>query len=429
MSIWSGDSLRTCFSFVVLAFFLTFVFVAGVLQEVKKNPAFNQKIDFPDFGHYDGNFIKKIPDSVLPTDDQGKRIIVIGDIHGMNDSLTNLLDEIHYNSERDSLIHVGDLVTKATVHDSIDALSFMSSNRILGVRGNNDQKVIEWRAWMDWILSRPGGQEWLSAMDKRWPDLDGDKQLERAELENWVETSKYASWKKLVPTDWHPLGKHYRVACAVSPGLFEYLSSLPLVLHSPTSHVVFVHAGLLSSHPKLQASNPKQPLSHWPPVDDQHDVAKLRSQQELAVLVEIPENKDPWTVTNIKSVTDKGVVSSSSRKGTPWSQLWNEAMSKCSGNSSANVGEAYQPTSLTCYPFTVVYGHAASRGLDIKRWSIGLDTGCAYGRRLSAIVLDRRSFSSATYQFRNNSHARGSHSQEIDFGDNGQARIVSVSCA
>lgn len=31
---------------------------------------------------------------------------------------------------------------------------------------------------------------------------------------------------------------------------------------------------------------------------------------------------------------------------------------------------------LPCYPSTVVYGHAASRGLDIKRWSIGLDSGC-----------------------------------------------------
>jgi len=263
-------------------------------------------------------------------------------------------------------------VTRATIHESIDVLSFMSSNRILGVRGNNDQKVIEWRAWMNWILSSPGGQEWLSVMDRRWPKLDGDKRLQRAELENWIETSKYASWKKMVPAGWYPLGKHYRVARAMSPGLFEYLTSLPLVLHSQTGHMVFVHAGLLSSHPKLQASDPRQPLSHWPTMDDQHDIAKLRNKQELAVLTEIPENKDPWTVTNIKSVTNEGIVSTSPREGTPWSQLWNDTMSKCSGKS----GEAYHPASLPCYPFTVVYGHVAGRGLDIKRWSIGLDTGC-----------------------------------------------------
>jgi hypothetical protein len=60
---------------------------------------------------------------------------------------------------------------------------------------------------MNWILSSPGGQECLSIMDRRWPKLDGDKRLQRAELENWIETSKYASWKKMVPAGWHPLGK------------------------------------------------------------------------------------------------------------------------------------------------------------------------------------------------------------------------------
>ncbi|KAG1840717.1 hypothetical protein DFJ58DRAFT_666954 [Suillus subalutaceus] len=137
---------------------------------------------------------------------------------------------------------------------------------------------------------------------------------------------------------------------------------LPLVLHSPAGHRVFVHAGLLSSHPKFQASDPRQPLSHWPTMDDQPDITKLRNQQELAVLTEIPENRYPWTVTNIKSVTDKGFVSPSRRKATPWSQLWNDTMSKCSGNSGTNAGEAYQPTSFPCYPFTVVYEHPSGRG-------------------------------------------------------------------
>jgi len=31
---------------------------------------------------------------------------------------------------------------------------------------------------------------------------------------------------------------------------------------------------------------------------------------------------------------------------------------------------------LPCMPASVVYGHVASRGLDINRWSFGLDTGC-----------------------------------------------------
>jgi hypothetical protein len=31
---------------------------------------------------------------------------------------------------------------------------------------------------------------------------------------------------------------------------------------------------------------------------------------------------------------------------------------------------------LRCSPVTVIYGHAAGRGLDIKPFSKGIDTGC-----------------------------------------------------
>lgn len=31
---------------------------------------------------------------------------------------------------------------------------------------------------------------------------------------------------------------------------------------------------------------------------------------------------------------------------------------------------------LPCFPASVIYGHAAARGLDIGQWTFGLDTGC-----------------------------------------------------
>ena len=36
----------------------------------------------------------------------------------------------------------------------------------------------------------------------------------------------------------------------------------------------------------------------------------------------------------------------------------------------------------------MVYGHDAGRSLNVKQWSIGLDTGCVYGRKLSAYVVE-----------------------------------------
>jgi hypothetical protein len=58
------------------------------------------------------------------------------------------------------------------------------------------------------------------------------------------------------------------------------------------------------------------------------------------------------------------------KEGSPWSKLYKKDMSMCAGFESELKG------TLPCMPATVIYGHAASRGLDIKRWSIGLDTGC-----------------------------------------------------
>jgi hypothetical protein len=60
-------------------------------------------------------------------------------------------------------------------------------------------------------------------------------------------------------------------------------------------------------------------------------------------------------------------------KGKAWTKVWNEIISRCVGFERTALGAE---SSLPCHPSTVIYGHTASRGLDVHRWSVGIDTGC-----------------------------------------------------
>ncbi|EMD33336.1 hypothetical protein CERSUDRAFT_98453 [Gelatoporia subvermispora B] len=252
--------------------------------------------------------------------------------------------------------------------------------------------------------------------------------------------------------DWHIFTDHYWLAKDMTPEHAHCLFSLPLVLHVPEEHFFVVHGGLLPSDPRRPPTDRRQPLAHPPKLhstsediyleDDlefegdslltasaEYDsdaieqriladpepsspfrnstVELLRVAQEQALLRDVPQNREAWVILNMRGVRKKGKVTRSSDKGTPWSEIWNKQMGRCGGFDSLDVIDSdsglakrrsrFDPaqtseddaSAMPCLPSTVVYGHAASRGLDLKRWTIGLDTGCLYGRKLTALVLKR----------------------------------------
>ena len=299
------------------------------------------------------------------------------------------------------LIHVGDIVTKGPHEGSLALLTYLASNNITGVRGNNDQKVVEWRGWLNWITSLPGGKAWLDHLEKMAPNSDADKK----QLKEWMEDQRKASskedkkWWKRIPDKWVLFSDHYKVARDMSATEFQYLLDLPLRLYVPNAHVFIVHAGLLASDPQYPYYDKRQPLARVPILmatdadtskrkKTKNEVESLRKLQDLSLLTLIPQNLIPWVVLNIRSIKN-GEVTKKNKIGRPWSELWNLEMNRCVGYDEELLHGAVDRDSkeisgrkkgskqeLPCYPSTVVYGHAAARGLDLKRWSIGLDTGC-----------------------------------------------------
>ncbi|KAJ7066989.1 Metallo-dependent phosphatase-like protein, partial [Mycena amicta] len=341
----------------------------------------------PDFSRYAPP--RALSSAEFPIHQPHKRVLVLGDIHGMSEPFEALLHKLEYNPSSDVLLHVGDIVAKGPHEGSLAVLKFMASHNITGVRGNHDQKA-----------EPDDPEEWAEKHLKRSKD----------------------KWTRKIPTGWKPLSDHYRVARDMTAAQFEYLVHLPLVLHASEAHVLIAHAGVLSSDPNYKPSHRRQPLAHVPslPSDFDHSedkIAALRRLQEAALLVKVPQNQDSWVTLNMR-----GILADKS---------WNRDIGFCAGFDGSKRHRYHaRKTELPCFPATVVYGHAASRGLDVKRWSVGLDSGCVKGNRLSALVLDAKLQSTLFDEGlsrRGEAILEARKKQTIQFGE-GSARIVDVKC-
>jgi hypothetical protein len=84
--------------------------------------------------------------STLQSDHANKRLIFIGDVHGMLYELDELLNTIKYNKEKDHLIFVGDLVAKGP--HSLEVVRHIYELGASCVRGNHDDKVLKWKRYL-----------------------------------------------------------------------------------------------------------------------------------------------------------------------------------------------------------------------------------------------------------------------------------------
>ncbi|WWD07885.1 hypothetical protein V865_005992 [Kwoniella europaea PYCC6329] len=385
-----------------------------------------------DFDHY--KMLKTLPPGTIDVNSAGQRLIFIGDIHGSYDPLIRLMDDISYSPSTDRLIHVGDLIAKGSKNNEV--LEWMRERRILGVRGNHDQAVIQWRTWMEWAGGSDG--DWQAYVDSLSSD---DEKAVKKELKKQG---------KEFPDGWKWKGEHWEIARNLPRNLYLYLLELPLILHLPSLHTIVVHAGLLPSNPLKSSSADIQPLVQFSNLTSDMDEEAIRNSEEVSIIFDVPQNTVPWNLLNMRGVymkgKKKGKVTKSGKKGTPWSDVWKKEMKRCKGKGKwlvDGMGETEaekiheeddkielqdedrkrqkpgSPTvgpeeegDLGCSPVTVIYGHAAGRGLDIKPFSKGIDTGCVYGRQLTVLVLG---------------DLKGLKGESVRVGDH-QGILVSVQC-
>jgi hypothetical protein len=82
------------------------------------------------------------------------------------------------------------------------------------------------------------------------------------------------------------------------------------------------------------------------------------------------QDQVPYLVMNMRDIDANNQPRPENNVGTQWAAEWN----------------VYQQ-SLTIDNTQIFYGHDASRGLNLKQYSFGLDTGCVYGDELSAMNI------------------------------------------
>ena len=313
--------------------------------------------------------------------------------------LRKLMKKLSFDPSHDKLIHVGDVIAKGP--DPHAVLDYLRVNQAKGVRGNHDEKVIEWRSWMLWAgkgyqsadaqrrgdtsKKHTGWRAFLDDLDAQFPpnaEDEGLSDLQHEELEK-----NLAARSKSFPKDWSWRSEHWRIARDMSKENYQYLLDLPLTLHIPSIHSIVVHAGLLARDPTTKATTADRPLVDTPSSDGTgEEYSTARTQAEIALLRSIPQNRDPYTLLNIRSILKNGEITKKANKGTPWSDMWNEEMSRCTGPDSKlqHDGEEEGSTNddeeieeleenerrlvkrkkgkhlpdMDCSPVTVIYGHA-----------------------------------------------------------------------
>ncbi|KAF4998159.1 hypothetical protein FGRMN_3363 [Fusarium graminum] len=323
---------------------------------------------------YDGiDLIRNLPSKHVPTVKNGKRLVVVGDIHGMLDPFEKLLKKIKFNPETDHLVAVGDMINKGP--KSSEVIARLMDLKASAVRGNHEDRVIlAWRG--------------LSAQQGVAAYLDSEHAAER-----------------------RGEGEDLKTARSLTEPQMTWLKNLPVIISAESMALYMVHAGLVPgvSLPQQDAWAAMNMRTLRFPREEfrKKEIEKKRKQAEKQRQKELekekaeaqakiqqrdfipdqpahvaraePINADPAPVASLtdeasteRTNPDRDIwIPINGQEGEPWANLWNSEQKKLRGPDRRSV----------------IYGHNAKMGYQEDSYTFGLDSGCVKGNALSALVI------------------------------------------
>ncbi|PFH57694.1 hypothetical protein XA68_14687 [Ophiocordyceps unilateralis] len=275
--------------------------------------------------------VATLPLHLVPSLDNRRRLIVIGDIHGMDQELARLLHVVGFDTHGDHVVAAGDMVGKGP--NSTAVVDRLMSLEASAVRGNHEDRVLLSRAEADAARGLLGAQ--------------------LAETDAPLRTGQADA---------------LAVARSLSASQVAWLSRLPVVLSVDPLPLYIVHAGLV----------PGVALEKQDPWAVMNMRTLIYPREELRTKQRLKEAKGTTTTGTTKAAMDRGTsldravaVPVENHKGEPWADGWNR----------------FQEGEPEPKRRTVVYGHDARVGHVEGRYTLGLDSGCVRGGALTAAVI------------------------------------------
>jgi len=333
------------------------------------------------------------------------RLIIVGDVHGHLPELKNLLEKVSYDKNNgDQLIFVGDLINKGP--DSPGVVQLAIDLDALAIRGNNEDRVLA-----AYSAAKRGEDEEII---ERWNRFNAE--AEKSEGEKAVLATTRDDLKALLREDLKPYmaASDFGTAASLSEEQIKWLASQPLILRIKLPReattapwnagtLIVAHGGLVPQipleeqdpwavmnmrglvYPDSEADTPsaikadmikgaKSRVRRYAAFQDASD-DEIKAQ--LAKMADLVKNGEGFTGQHKDGLIGLPLES---REGDWWIDAWNRWQ---------NTIEDVEERSI------VVYGHDARVGLQVgkddsaARYTFGLDSGCVYGKSLTALVIDR----------------------------------------